>query len=138
MGGVVVAMFAGCINLKRSFVGGRFSSGGYYPIKPAKQKDNKHLTLGKVHKPSHPIMKDVECFDGGESSFFCPGELDPVASVIAEWSNGFPLVAELQPKGRVIALNFFPPSSDTGDERFWVSSTDGARLLVNALTYCRS
>jgi len=66
----------------------------------------------------------------------CPGALNADSKLIAEWSNGVPLVAELQRgKGRVVVLNFFPPSSDTGDPRFWVSSTDGHLLLSNALAY---
>jgi hypothetical protein len=36
--------------------------------------------------------------------------------------------------GRVVGLNFFPPSSDAVPG-FWVSSTDGAKLMVNALLW---
>jgi len=81
-------------------------------------------------------MEGVRSLDGGRSSFFNPGALNPDAKLIAEWSNGVPLVAEMQKgKGRIVVLNFFPPSSDTGDPRFWVSSTDGDLLLANALAH---
>lgn len=38
-------------------------------------------------------------------------------------------------KGTVVGLNFFPPSCDTGDPRFWNSNSDGAIAMANALAY---
>eukprot|EP01113_Clastostelium_recurvatum_P044312 TRINITY_DN746_c0_g1_i1.p1 TRINITY_DN746_c0_g1~~TRINITY_DN746_c0_g1_i1.p1 ORF type:complete len:451 (+),score=104.96 TRINITY_DN746_c0_g1_i1:150-1502(+) len=138
-GGVVVTVFTNCNNLRNGFIKGRFYEQGYHPITPSRQHDTngkKPLTLGKIVDPTHPIMEGVRSLDGGRSSFFCPGALNPDSKLIAEWSNGVPLVAELQKgKGRVVVLNFFPPSSDTGDPRFWLSSTDGDVLLANALAY---
>jgi len=138
-GGVVVTVFTNCNNLRNGFLKGRFYEQGYHPINPTRQHDTngkKSLTLGKIIDPTHPILEGVKSLDGGRSSFFCPGSLHPDAHLIAEWSNGTPLVAELKKgKGRVVVLNFFPPSSDTGDPRFWVSSTNGDILLANALAY---
>jgi len=138
-GGVVVTVFTNCNNLRNGFLKGRFYEQGYHPINPSRQHDTngkKPLTLGKIVDSTHPIMEGVRSLDGGRSSFFCPGALNPDSHLIAEWSNGVPLVAELRRgKGRVVVLNFFPPSSDTGDPRFWLSSTDGGLLLANALAY---
>jgi hypothetical protein len=62
--------------------------------------------------------------------------LNPEAKLIAEWSNGVPLIVELpKGKGTVVGLNFFPPSCDTGDPRFWNSNSDGAISMANALAY---
>ncbi|EFA78739.1 hypothetical protein PPL_08200 [Heterostelium album PN500] len=138
-GGVVVTVFTNCNNLRNGFLKGRFLEQNYHPITPSRQHDTngkKPLTLGKVFLPEHPIMNDVKSLDGGRSSFYCPGALHPDAALVAEWSNNFPLVAELNKgKGKVVALNFFPPSSDTGDARFWSSATDGSILMGNALAY---
>jgi len=138
-GGVVVTVFTNCNNLRNGFLKGRFLDQGYHPIVPARQHDTngkRPLSLGRIHDPVHPIMFGVENVDGGRSSFFCPGALNADARLVSEWSNGVPLVVELQKsKGTVVGVNLFPPSSDTGDPRFWHSSSDGATLLANALAY---
>lgn len=138
-GGVVVTVFTNCNNLRNGFLKGRFLEGNYHPIVPARQHDTngkRQLSLGRIHDPSHPIVKHVKSFEGGKSSFFCPGTVQHGARLVADWSNGVPLVVDMQKgKGNVVALNFFPPSCDTGDPRFWNSNTDGTELLANALTY---
>jgi len=138
-GGVVISVFTNCNNLRNGFIKGRFLDGNYHPIMPARQHDTngkRPLTLGRIHEPMHNIMSNVKSLDGGKSSFFCPGALQPEAKLIADWSNGVPLVVELQKKlGQVVALNFFPPSCDTGDPRFWQSNTDGGLLMANALAH---
>jgi hypothetical protein len=53
----------------------------------------------------------------------------------AHWSNGQPLAGSKDDgAGRFVGLNFFPPSSDSRSD-FWVSSTDGARLMSDALLW---
>ena len=55
--------------------------------------------------------------------------------LVAEWSNGQPLVGSTDDQpGRCAGLNFFPPSSDVNNVG-WVSSTDGARLMADALLW---
>jgi len=138
-GGVVVSVFTNCNNLRNGFVKGRFLDGNYHPILPARQHDTngkRPLTLGRIHDPAHPIMASVKTMDGGKSSFFCPGALQPDARLVADWSNGVPLVVELpKKKGTVVGMNFFPPSSDVGDQRFWAAHSDGGLLMANALAY---
>eukprot|EP01111_Echinosteliopsis_oligospora_P013767 TRINITY_DN501_c0_g1_i2.p1 TRINITY_DN501_c0_g1~~TRINITY_DN501_c0_g1_i2.p1 ORF type:complete len:328 (-),score=75.59 TRINITY_DN501_c0_g1_i2:426-1409(-) len=111
-GGVVISVFTNCNNLRNGFIKGRFLEGNYHPIMPARQHDTngkRPLTLGRIHEPMHNIMNNVKSLDGGKSSFFCPGALQPEAKLVADWSNGVPLVVELQKKlGQVVALNFFP------------------------------
>ena len=132
-GGVVVMTFA---NAGESLdIDGRWEAGGYDPITPLSQTQNTQLTLGAKQQPSHPVLAHVQSFDGGSSSFHGTGALAPDASLIAQWSNADPLIAELTNKaGRIVALNFFPPSSDQRSD-FWDSSTDGGLLMANALSY---
>jgi len=138
-GGVVVTVFTNCNNLRNGFVKGRFLDGGYHPIVPARQHDTngkRPLSLGRVHDASHPIMQGVTTVDGGRSSFFCPGAVNPKGCAVADWSNGVPLAVDLTlERGTVVGINLFPPSSDTGDPRFWQSNSDGAVLLANSLAY---
>lgn len=138
-GGVVVSVFTNCNNLRNGFLKGRFLEGNYHPIQPARQHDTngkRPLTLGRIHEPNHPIMAQVKTLDGGKSSFFCPGAIQAGGRLIADWSNGVPLAVDLpKGKGNVVGLNFFPPSCDTGDPRFWNSNSDGAIVLANALAH---
>jgi hypothetical protein len=82
------------------------------------------------------VMAGVSTFDGGSSSFR-PGStnLNAGSILVAEWSDGMPLVAIKCINGHPrVDLGFFPVSSDaTGT--YWQSSTDGALLMANALNY---
>lgn len=131
--GVVIATFAnvtGTTNLA-----GTWTSGGFNPIQPATAANTPRLTLGTVSQPGSPIMAGVTSFDGGASSFRCTGGVTTGSTLIASWSNGSPLVVEKNGlAGKVVALNFFPPSSDVA-AGFWIATTQGGKLMSNALDY---
>jgi hypothetical protein len=129
-GSVVVAVFANA----SIPLAGRWVSGGYEVIIGGSGQFSGPATLGTVHIPSHPIMNNVLSFDGGSSSFrptstvLAPGSLQ-----VADWSDGRVLVA-VGANPKRVDLGFYPPSSDCA-AGFWVSSTDGARLMANALVF---
>ena len=130
-GGVVEAVFAnGSIPITGSWL-----SGGYTPFASGGQTEGTSLTLGTIHDSGHAIMAGVTSFSGGTSSYYSTGSLRTGAVRIADWSNGAPLIV-LSPgfNGRIVSLNFFPPSSDIRFD-FWASSTDGAKLLANSLNF---
>lgn len=130
-GGVVEAVFAnGSIPIT-----GTWQSGGYTPFTSGGQTEGTALTLGTIHDSGHAIMAGVTSFSGGTSSYYSTGSLRSGAVRIADWSNGAPLVV-LSPgfNGRIVSLNFFPPSSDIRSD-FWTSSTDGAKLMANSLNF---
>lgn len=129
-GGVVQATFSWNVG-----PGGRWFSGGYSPFTTASQSQGTRLTLGTVHDPSHPVMSGVTNFDGGQSSYHNTGTVAQGATLIAEWSNARPLVAEMPGfAAGIIGLNFYPPSNLSRAD-FWESSTDGAVMMANALNY---
>lgn len=132
-GGVVVATFA---VETYGQLGGRWLSDGYYPVTLGDQVDGTPLTLGTVAVPSHPVMNGVSTFDGGGASFYGNSPVNGSnATLIASWSNDVPLVVERTGlNGKIIILNFYPPSSDVRED-FWQVNTDGAKLMSNALKY---
>ncbi len=114
---------------------GRLSTGGYLPFTTASVASPGNLTLVK-DLPLHPLLDAVNSLNGGTSSFHNNSiSLAAGATLVAHWSNSQPLVgAKDIPPGRSAGLNFFPPSSDVRND-LWVSSTDGARLMANALIW---
>ena len=75
-------------------------------------------------------------FNGGTASWHnSPIGIAAGATLVAHWSNGQPLVGakDIAP-GRSAGLNFFPPSSDASGG-LWLASTDGARLMADALLW---
>ena len=130
-GGVVAATFA----FNVSPLSGTWASGGYSPLTLGSQSQGTPLTLGSVAQPGHPIMAGVSAFHGGSSSYHNQSTVTAGSSLIASWSNGRPLVAERGGfSGKIVGLNFFPPSSNIRSD-FWVASTDGGELLANSLLY---
>jgi len=128
-GGVVLATFEESIELQ-----GNWLSGGYEVLSGGGQSAGLQ-TLGTVVYPAHPVMTGVSSFNGGISSYFNTGTLTLNTTVIANWSGGSPLVVEKTGKnGKIILLNFFPPSEDARND-LWLTTTDGALLMSNALKY---
>ena len=124
-----------------SYLDGRWYDEGYYVIDPDGMDEDTQLYLGTVLLPNHPIMVGVTTFDGGEASFYGTGSLSLYTTLIANWTNGSPLIAEKANKnngdpiaGKCVALNFYPPSSDVR-VNFWNPATDGATIMANALEY---
>ncbi|MDA1263533.1 MAG: hypothetical protein O2816_00470 [Planctomycetota bacterium] len=133
--GVVTTMFS---TLDKWMPGGRWESQGYQTLVCTGQQQHTQQFLGTVHVPGHALLAGVQSFDGGHGGASSTGSFRPTnwtvapgATVIAEWTDGVPLVVQ-GANPRRIDLGFFPVS-DACDPRFWDSSTDGARLLANAL-----
>jgi hypothetical protein len=133
-GGVALATFA-FWNSGGLSIQGRLVTGGYLPFTTGSQTSAANLTMVK-DLPLHPLLDGVSSFNGGTSSFQnSPISIASGATLVAHWSNSQPLVGGKDDgAGRSAGLNFFPPSSDaTGFG--WISSTDGARLMANALLW---
>jgi hypothetical protein len=133
-GGVVMHTFGFATNVVYG-IQGRLSTGGYLPFTSASYASPGNLTLVK-DLPLHPLLDAVSSFNGGTASYHnSPLNLAVGATLVAHWSNGQPLVgAKDVAPGRTAGLNFFPPSSDAGSG-FWLASTDGARLMADALLW---
>ena len=134
-GGVVCSVFEVGDNLNSCMMQGRWVSGGYVLMDRPTTIDSP-ATLGTVHDPGHPIMTGVVSFNGGSSSYRpTTTSVYPGTTLVAEWSDGHPLVAVADVNGALRAdVCFYPPSSDVSSD-FWDASTDGARMLANALVW---
>jgi uncharacterized protein (TIGR03382 family) len=142
-GGVVLSVGPVSTGLQ---VTGRLSSGGYIPSTVGAPL-NGGANLGYAIRPEwywlpgvtgHQIVYGVNTFDGGTASQ--QAAIDPANGgiVIADWSNGEELAITTDPPdvtvGRVVVLNFFPPSAESKGSS-WLRETDGDRLLANALLW---
>ena len=136
-GNVVLCTFA-FWNSQGLSIQGRIKTADYLPFTVSNQSSPGGLTLVAVD-PLHPILNGVSSFNGGSSSYHnSPITTAAGATLIANWSNGQPLVATRIPTaGRIVGLNFYPPSSAARGD-FWLTSTDGARLMANALLWAAS
>lgn len=136
-GGVVVSVYANSTTSTNRTLQGRWLSGGYPIIVQAGgTTSNSVATLGTVLLPNHPVMNGVVSFNGGSSSAR-PTTLSMTAgsSVIAEWSDGKILAAQHGSLPRRIDLGFFPPSNGGASTSYWDQTTDGGKLMANALLY---
>ncbi|HWY75968.1 MAG TPA: immunoglobulin domain-containing protein, partial [Verrucomicrobiae bacterium] len=134
-GGVAAATFDYISSPGLGF-GGRLSTNGYLPFTTDSQTQFTDMAL-VPDVSGHPLLDGVSSFDGGSSSFHNFSITNTAgALIVAHWSvDHQPLVGgKDNPPGRVAGLNFYPPSSDV-QAGFWVSTTDGARLMANALLW---
>jgi len=133
-GGVVLQTFA-FYDAGGYGIQGRVSTNGYLPFILGTNSYPANLTL-VPELPQSPLLANVGSFNGGATSYQnSPLSLTTGATLAAEWSNGRPLVGSIDDRpGRCAGLNFFPPSSDVNSVG-WVSSTDGAKLMADALLW---
>lgn len=136
-GGVVLAAFAttGGGGLVQPLQG-RWETGGYRLMDPlAGMTSNSLATLGTVQYPNHAIMNMVASFDGGALSFRPTSTALPANAVlVAQWSDGKPLIVTSVTRHNRCDLGMYPPSSFVVSG-FWQENTDGARIMANALLY---
>ena len=130
-GGVVDAVYAGA----SGGIAGRWISGHYSGILPGSVRLGA-ASLGEVLLANHPVARFVSRFEGGFQSPRLVGTPRAGTTEIARWSDGLPLAVEHSARGfgRVVSLNFFPPSSDT-EAGLWNPTSDGLRLLTNSIDH---
>lgn len=133
-GKVVVAQFAiYAANFNDGFASPK------YRVMTANTYGTGQASLGTVALPNHPIMKNVNSFNGGSSSYRAKNtQLTTNSYTIASWTDGNILIAANDKVGnkqvRRADVNFFPPSSAISGN-WWQQSTDGGRILANALLW---
>lgn len=134
-GGVVAA----CFTTAGIPIGGKFNDTTYQVIIPYRQTQGTTETLGTIYIPTHPIMNGVKSFNGGTKSYRTAAtQLAPNGYRIADWSDSSFLITAKENVGPAkvsrVDLGFYPPSEDARSD-FWLTSTDGALIMANSLTY---
>jgi hypothetical protein len=125
-GGVVVAVYAVSTTTANRSLRGRWETGGY-DIIPARSGNTTTATsLGTVHLPSHALWNGMTGFSGS-TNYARSTTVDaaPHAVRVADWATGGVLAATSTVWPNRVDLNFYPSP--------WHTTTDGARLLANAL-----
>ena len=134
-GGVVVATFGVGSNGAEWTPTGRFSVPTYWCLNPQNNQISGEQGLGVVYQPGHPLIEDVLTFDGGTSSFRVVTTAVAGATLIADWTDGEPLIATKDVGcARRVDLNLYPPSSSVSPG-FWIAATDGDEIMANALAW---
>ncbi len=142
-GGVVVAVFSNTsLNVDR-YLQGRWQTGNYIAIPQNGNYTQATGGLGQVLIPNHPIFNGVNSFvtsTGVTSQGQLFGGYRPVnttltagSTKVATWNTGHTLVA-LAPNPRVVELGFHPVSNAV-NAGYWDQTSDGARLMANALLF---
>jgi len=138
--GVVLSMFS--YNAGSLGVHGRFETASYFGI-PGSVGQTQNIAETGVFNAfagGHPVLSGVQSFSGGTGSYQ-PNTNLVVANVgatrLADWSDGStPLVVtRAVGSARRVDLGFYTASSDAGGGAFWTASTDGDKLMANALTW---
>ncbi len=134
-GGVVVATFATSTATVGRSLGGRFRAGGYEIIPTQSGNTAGTASLGTILVPDHPTVAGVTQLLGGTTaSRPQTTSLTAHGVKIAEWSDGKTLIAVSTQFPNRVDLGLYPPSRDAVSTS-WVPSTDGARILANALLF---
>jgi hypothetical protein len=136
-GGLVVAFGAVVYYpvLPQYALGGRYVSDQYYLI-PRVTRAFGSQSAGAVLDSTHPIMAGYTSFYGGSQSAWADTSQVFSGSVLLEWADGTPLVVAGDVGGvRRVDLNFYPPSSDSPDNRQWDPATDGGLLMAHSLKW---
>jgi hypothetical protein len=122
-------------------VSGRWVTDGYgamvNPNPDCNQRDGDGPLELTALVPTSPLLAGVTSFNGGESSYRNDAQLAAGAVLVANWDDEFPTPFEAYTDahaGCVVALNFYPPSSDARSD-FWDATTDGFVLQANALNF---
>jgi hypothetical protein len=132
--GVVQTIFSFYVAAPDARLGGRWHSGGYEVFNIGDVL-NDNVTLG-TYDAGHPLFDGVDNLDT-VFGFYQTGVVPAsCAQVAGFWSNNEPLVASCAGPsgGRMVALNLYPPSADVIGIN-WLSTSDGAVLIANALDY---
>jgi len=136
-GGVVSAMFNHGSNNLGGQLGGNFIPFELIPFANSYQSGT-DLSIGTRYAPTHPLLKDVLTFQGGNSYRPLGNNINPGSVRIADWADGTPLIVARQytspTSARKVDLGLWPVSSD-GFTGSWASNTNGANIMRNALLW---
>lgn len=113
-----------------------FSYANYAPVLSGGSNNRTGSSTLGTFTASDPLMSNVSTFNNGTSGFGATTlTLASGATVVASFTDGGQLVVKrVIGTARTVVLNFYAPSSDARSD-FWTASTDGGRLMANAILW---
>lgn len=133
-GGVVVAVFANSTTTAARYLHGRWETGGYEVVVSHGGTTSSAASLGTVPDPGHPIMAGVSAFSASLASRPTTTDITAGSTKVALWNDGRTLAAVGANPHRA-DLGFYPPSSNVTASYWNPATSDGGRLMANALLY---
>lgn len=137
-GGVIDMVF----EIGAAPAGGAYNTDIYRVLNPAGNTSGTTRILGTIDLPTHPLVNGVTTYDGGTGSYHSTStSLATGAYVVARYDNNAPLIVAKENVGiqnaKRVSLNFYPGSADCPGYagHLWLPSTDGARMMSNALLW---
>lgn len=147
-GGVVVGVFANTSANPARYLQGRWITDPGYIAIPQQGGfvDGTAAGLGQVFIVDHPILDGVSTFwnnaplgsNGQPFGAWRPAQTNLTAgsTIVARWTTGETLIA-IAPNPRVVEIGFHPVSNAV-NAGYWDQSTDGGRIMANALLFASS
>ena len=135
--GVVTCLFENLndwYGSKKYQLGGRWLSQNYGIYEGSTTIIRNPTGIGHLLVPNHPLMKDVQSFSAKTQSCRMTGKMRQGAVSVVNWSDNLPLIAYKESPRLIAGLNFWPASSRVFDGG-WDSSTDGWKIMANALEW---
>ena len=134
--GVVIAEYTNATDQGPNVeLAGGFATFDYWAIQPGSTVSSSHPTIGTIHVANSPLLANVNSLDGGSGAVYVNSSVNSLATDVADWSNGLPLVAfRTIGTGTVVGLNIYPPNNQAWSG-LWLSNTDGGQLMANALAF---
>ena len=111
---------------------------GYMPFTQGGFGGNATVLTMVKDSPTHPALAGVSSFSESSCSRHNTGISTTTGTdLVAHWSNGEPLIGskQLLAGGRIVGLNFKSYSSAVDACYGWNSSTDGGKIMANALRW---
>ncbi|MBD3288780.1 T9SS type A sorting domain-containing protein [candidate division KSB1 bacterium] len=136
--GVVIggAVFAATGNRQ---IGGRFREQNYFAIEPGYwgYRSVHHDSIRFSHYSNNPILNSIESFRGNFTIMTAGNKTNPGSEIVEHWEeiDEPAVVTKFIGNTPRVDLAFLPYSSDADPERGWLSDSDGAMLMANAIAW---
>lgn len=136
--GLVLCCATNCSKFPNHSLQSSFKELEYHPLLFSDRYFNsatqKGVSLGKIHEPLHPILKNVKTFETSCNPEYVFCDVHPRATRVADFECGEPLIAtKVNTLGNsmIVALNFGAPCKPS----YWNEQSDGHYIICNAIQY---
>ncbi|KAJ3442327.1 btb/poz domain-containing [Anaeramoeba flamelloides] len=139
-GGIVLGGFTALLRDQDFCLKGKIIDEGFLPVVNNEEIIGKRVHLGEKCIENHPVLKNVESYDGGNFSWHVNiKEVTTGSRLIAKYDDNTVFVSSKKKcpsMGTVVVLNMFPISDGiTFSGNMFLTDFDGRTLIANALEF---